>query len=454
MTDAMASPEEWKKLSRPMPEWFQNAPFGIFIHWGAYSVPAWAEPIGALGTIDDDKEWFTHNPYAEWYYNTIRIHGSPAQQHHKETFDGEDYDAFLDQWKAEQFDPADWVELFRFAGADYVVPTTKHHDGIALWDAPGTGERNTVHRGPGKDLIGEIAKAVTDQGLKLGLYYSGGLDWHVRHLPPHLTSESVHGSSRPKDAEYAAYAYGHVVDLVDKYRPHILWNDIEWPDAGKHFGEHGLGRLFEHFYSVNPEGVVNDRWGETHKDYATSEYEHSVQSESEAQWENCRGVGFSFGYNQVEGPEQSLTGPQLARHLTDVVSRGGHFLLNVGPQADGTIPEIQRQALTGLGQWMATAKPYLVGATPLAGAPAGSQDDSWVRWVDRGSEVVAFVDSLGEGREAVLEPKSSEFALDEASVAGPGGTVESTGQALLVTLSPDRLGPVLVRIPRSGDRSS
>ena len=449
MTDASATPEEWNQLSRPVPEWFQNAPFGIFIHWGAYSVPAWAEPIGALGTIDDDREWFTHNPYAEWYYNTIRIDGSPAQQHQKEAFDGEDYDAFLDQWKAEQFDPADWAELFKFAGADYVVPTTKHHDGIALWDAPKTGERNTVHRGPRKDLIGEIARAVEEKGLRLGLYYSGGLDWHVRPFPPHITSESVHDTSRPKDAGYAEYAYNHVVDLVDKYRPDILWNDIEWPDAGKHFGEYGLGRLFQKFYAGNPEGLVNDRWGQTHKDYATSEYEHFSQSESESQWENCRGVGFSFGYNQVEGPEQSLTGQQLAQHLTDVVSRGGHFLLNVGPKADGTIPEIQRLALTDLGRWMATAKQYLAGALPLEDAPAVGGEHSWIRWVDRGPEVVAFVDSPNVGAEVVLKRSGKQFAFDKASVAGTGGAVAFDGEALKVTLAPDRLGPVVVRVPRA-----
>ncbi|UUL76234.1 alpha-L-fucosidase [Pseudarthrobacter sp. Fe7] len=448
MTENTATPEEWNKLSRPVPEWFQNAPFGIFIHWGAYSVPAWAEPIGALGTIED-REWFTHNPYAEWYYNTIRIDGSPAQQHHKDVFGGEDYDAFLDQWKAEQFDPADWVELFKSAGADYVVPTTKHHDGIALWDAPGTGERNTVHRGPRRDLIGEIARAVEDKGLKLGLYYSGGLDWHVRPFPPHVTSESVHDTSRPKDAGYAEYAFNHVVDLVDKYRPHVLWNDIEWPDAGKHFGEHGLGALFEHFYSINPQGVVNDRWGATHKDYATSEYEAARENESESEWENCRGIGFSFGYNQVEGPEQSLTGRQLARHLTDVVSRGGRFLLNVGPRADGTIPEIQRQALTDLGQWMATAKQYLVGGRPLQDGPAAKGEGQWIRWVDRGNEVVAFVDSLGDGTEVALNLGMGGFNVAHASLAGPGGTVEASADAFKVTLSPDRPGPAIVRIPRA-----
>ncbi|MCU1572336.1 MAG: alpha-L-fucosidase [Micrococcaceae bacterium] len=442
-----ATAEEWSSLNRELPEWFRNAPFGIFIHWGAYSVPAWAEPIGALGTIEDDREWFTHNPYAEWYMNTTRIDGSPAQQHHQEVYNGIPYDELLDQWHAEKFDSHAWAELFKAAGADYVVPTTKHHDGIALWDAPGTGERNVVHRGPQQDLIGAIAEAVKDHGMHLGLYYSGGLDWHVRPFPPHVTSESVHDTSRPKDAEYAQYAYDHVADLVNRYRPEILWNDIEWPDAGKHFGPGGLGRLFKDFYAAVPTGVVNDRWGETtHRDYSTSEYEHFKQAESGNAWENCRGIGFSFGYNQVEGPEQSMTGQEIARHLTDVVSRGGRFLLNIGPKADGTIPDIQRKALTDLGAWMTTAKPYLVGAKPLEAAIAGPQDSPWVRWVDHGPQVIAFVDPLETAAQVVLEP--SGLPLDQATLEGGGGELHIVDGQLLVRISDDRKGPVMIRFPR------
>ena len=162
--------ENWDDLSRPLPEWFAKAKFGVFIHWGAYSVPAWAEPTGALGEVPDDQ-WFAHNPYAEWYFNTIRIDGSPAQEHHRTVHGGAPYDDFLDQWKAERFDPAAWAELFAHAGAEYVVPTTKHHDGIALWDAPGTASRNTVRRGPQRDLIGAIADAVRAEGMRFGVYY-------------------------------------------------------------------------------------------------------------------------------------------------------------------------------------------------------------------------------------------------------------------------------------------
>jgi alpha-L-fucosidase len=161
-------PEHYRQFEHPTPAWFQDAKLGIFVHWGVYSVPAWAEPTGALGTIDD-VEWFKHNPYAEWYYNTMRIEGSPAHQHHQEVYGGADYDDFLDRWKAESFDADAVMDLVASTGARYFVPTSKHHDGIALWDAPGTGDRNTVRRGPERDLIGEFRDAAERKGVRFGV---------------------------------------------------------------------------------------------------------------------------------------------------------------------------------------------------------------------------------------------------------------------------------------------
>ena len=187
----------WEDLKRPMPEWLPAAKLGIFIHWGPYSVPAWAEPSGPLGAVPE-HEWFTHNAYAEWYFNTIRIPGSPAAQHHHELFGDAPYDDFLDQWTAAKFDAAAWASLFAEAGASYVIPTTKHHDGVALWDAPGTGTRNAVHRGPRQDLVGAIAEAVRAAELRFGVYYSGGLDWNITDFPP-LTSQEEVMARRPQD---------------------------------------------------------------------------------------------------------------------------------------------------------------------------------------------------------------------------------------------------------------
>jgi alpha-L-fucosidase len=257
-------PVDWAEFERPVPQWFRDAKLGIFIHWGAYSVPAWAELTGELGTVEEHR-WFRHNPYAEWYWNTIRVPASPAGDHHRSTYGDMPYDNFLDLWTADEFDPDAWAQDFAATGARYVIPTTKYHDGIALWDAPGTALRNTVSRGPRRDLITAIYTAIRRRGMRFGVYYSGGLDWGVSHLPPLETVRDVH-ELRPTDAAYATYCFLHVRDLINRFHPDVVWNDIEWPDAGKHGGSFGLEELFRYFYDEVPDGVVNDRWGETHRD--------------------------------------------------------------------------------------------------------------------------------------------------------------------------------------------
>ena len=436
--------EIWESLKRPTPAWHARSPLGIFIHWGAYSVPAWAEPSGALGTVSDE-EWFVHNAYAEWYGNTMRIPGSPTALRHHELYGGAPYDDFLDQWTAERFDPDAWAELFAEAGAAFVVPTTKHHDGIALWDAPGTGTRNTVHRGPRRDLVGAIADAVRARGMRFGVYYSGGLDWSVTSFGPHTSHHEV-SSLRPVDAAYNLYAVTHVRDLMQRYQPDVLWNDINWPDAGKRTGPGSLHELLTDFYAGNPDGVVNDRWGDTHWDYRTSEYELGTDVEVGENWEQCRGIGLSFGYNQVEGPEQYLDGRALARLLGDIVSRGGRLLLNVGPTAQGEIIAPQREALRGLGRWMRVAGGQLSESRPVEQAVAAASDDPWVRWLQTPEHLVALVDTVGQTRLTYRLSEvdtGGEVTAFGASVAGHhDGTVT-------VTMEEFGDGPAMVLLPKA-----
>jgi alpha-L-fucosidase len=435
--------ELWASLERPLPQWFAQARFGIFIHWGPYCVPAWAEPTGALGVVPE-TEWFMHNPYAEWYYNTIRIPAGPAAEHHQQVYGGAPYDDFLDSWTASAFDPHDWAQLFAAAGAEYVIPTSKHHDGVTLWDAPGTGARNTVHRGPRRDLISEIASAVRAEGLRFGVYYSGGLDWSITKLSP-ITSVADLRRLRPVDAAYNTYAYLHVQDLVARYAPDVLWNDIDWPDAGKRGGRFSLHALFERYYSAVPDGVVNDRWGATHWDFRTSEYEAGREHEQTGPWENCRGIGFSFGYNQVEDEHHSLSGYELARYLTDVVSRGGRLLLNVGPTAEGSIPTVQRKALEELGRWMAKAGPILRASSPISRDEARPSDEPWVRWLATPKHLVAVVDAGGivnlQRNDRGLEIAGTQFLVGQ-------GTIEAGGDQLRAELNGPKDGPSVLLIPR------
>jgi len=443
---------DWSSFDRRVPEWFLDAKFGIFIHWGAYSVPAWAEPIGELGTIDGPT-WFAHNPYAEWYFNTIRIEGSPAKKHHQEVYGGADYDDFLDSWKAEQFDATSWAKVFVEAGAKYVIPVTKHHDGIALWDAPGTGTRNTVHRGPRRDLVGEIAQAVRAEGLKFGTYYSGGLDWSVTNLPPHTQFEEG-GGDRPMDASYSMYAFSHCIDLINRYSPDILWNDINWPDFSKSSGpdvNYSLAALFDTYYQAVPDGLVNDRWGVPHHDYITSEYQMNVEHENRGLFENNRGIGFSFGYNRNEGIEHYMSVEHVVSHLVDVVSRGGNFLLNVGPMANGLLPDIQTHILGGVAQWMAVAAEALHGSrVATRGRPIGSRPEGetpWVRFTEKNDTVYLFIKADGPVR---CELPESWVDDDSSRILG-GGSVELERAGDHVTLrlaAPTGGRPAVVAIRR------
>jgi alpha-L-fucosidase len=437
----------WAGLRRELPDWFHDAKLGVFVHWGPYSVPAWAEPTGELGAVDD-KIWFRHNPYAEWYWNTIRFEDSSARQHHRQTFGDAPYDDFLDAWHAESFDPADWARLFARAGARYVIPTTKHHDGIPLWDAPGTATRNTVHRGPRRDLVDEIAAAVRGAGLRFGVYYSGGLDWGVTNLPP-LDSGAAVLQRRPNDAAYAAYAYLHVRDLIDRYHPDVLWNDIEWPDAGKHGYRLGLAELFRHYYAAVPDGVTNDRWGDTHWDFRTSEYQLNLDREAGDAWENNRGIGFSFGYNQLEDERHLLDGPAIVRHLADVVSRGGNLLLNVGPTAAGTIPEGQRRSLHRLGDWMAANDAAIHATRPLDQRVARPSNEPWVRWTGRAGLAYAIVDAGGP---VTLRAAPGALALDTAQLLdGTPVAARAVGDHVVADLpDPATNGPVVVRFAHRG----
>jgi alpha-L-fucosidase len=434
----------FKRFEREVPEWFFDAKLGFMVSWGAFSVPAWGEPIGELGTIEDWKEWFKHNPYAEWYYNTIRIEGSPAREYHKKNFNDCDYDDLLDMWKAENFQPDEWAKLFAYAGAQYIVPLSKHHDGITLWDAPGTGTRNTVHRGPKRDLIGDIATAVRKAGIRFAVYYSGGLDWEVTKTLPAISdnNQGVDGMQRPVDAAYSMYAYKHVIDLIDRYKPDLLWNDIQWPDFSKREGEYSLAALFDYYYKEVPHGVVNDRWGkETHFDYETSEYQFMADSESAPAWENCRGIGLSFGYNQVESEQHSLNTESALRHFLDIVSRGGNFLLNVGPTASGEIPEIQKKVLMGLGDWMAINSGAVYATRAIKEIPA--TDTPWVRWAKKGNSVFAYIDAVGD-----VEFSAPANLVNEKKATIFGGaaiTATRNGDKISMTIpAPKVPGPTVV----------
>lgn len=382
--------------NRRPPAWWSDAGFGIFIHWGLYSVPGFAptgveinDVIGAGGPHP-----LAESPYAEWYQNSLRFPGSSTQRHHAATHPGRSYEDFRTDFEAglDNWDPEAWARAFADAGAGYVVMVTKHHDGYCLWPS----EVPNPHR-PGfhssRDLVGELAAAVRSAGMRFGVYYSGGYDWTFNDHP----------IGRPVDSllaipfgDYADYAAAHVAELAERYRPSILWNDICWPAGRAHLYE-----VLSGYFDAVPDGVVNDRFlpaidirrlarlapvGRAFdaiarrqiakgglvppkvpfSQFRTPEYTEVGSGFGQA-WEMCRGVDASFGYNAASTEESMVSRDELLSSMRRVRGAGGNYLLNVGPRGvDAAIPDEQLLRL----QWLAEARAADGGVSSETGSPA------------------------------------------------------------------------------------
>lgn len=399
----------WASLkNHRVPAWYDDCKLGIFIHWGLYSVPAFAPVTGELGTITMDEQWFCNNPYAEWYFNSVNVGQGPSYEYHLNKY-GKDfrYESFTDLWKAENWDPAAWASLFKESGAGYVVLTSKHHDGFCLFDSRYT-DYTSVARGPQRDIVGDLSSAVRVQGMKMGLYYSGMLDW--RFYPgPHFTDKDMVGCPT---YEYADYAFKQSMELIDKYHPSVFWNDIGWPYAG----EAQLPYLLAHYYNVCADGVVDDRFNGLYKDFSTKEYQ-AGDVNPEEKWEMCRGLGLSFGYNAMEDESTVMSADRLIALLVSTVAHNGNLLINIGPKADGTIPEIQASRLRALGAWMKINGEAIYGTRP-AGREDIHTDTADAYFTAKGNKLYLLADSQKNGelvlplRDLTGVPRALDDAVD------------------------------------------
>lgn len=422
----------WNSLhDRKLPEWYDKSKLGIFIHWGLYSVPAFAEPAGELGTIPD-TQWYIRNPYAEWYYNSVNVGEGPTYEHHIKTY-GKDfqYEQFADMWKAENWDPDKWAELFEAAGAKYVVLVTKHHDGFCLYPSKYT-DYNSVNKGPRRDIVGELAEAVRKRGMRFGCYYSGIIDWRFMHEPIY-TDWDCRNLNCPT-YEYADYAFKQWVELIDNYKPDVLWNDIGWPYAG----EKQLPHLFAHYYNTCPEGVVNDRFNDLWHDFWCKEYEQGTIHRDQ-KWEMCRGMGLSFGYNQVEGPEHILSPQKLTSLLAMSVSNNGNLLINVGPKADGTIPELQEESLRGMGNWLKANADAIYNTRPDESASYES-DGLQVHFTKNGDRHFVILENVCSEEKLVKGVKGNYKAMDERV----GLKIRETDEGIVVSAENTNGFPVVI----------
>jgi len=381
-----------------LPQWYADAKLGIFIHWGLYSVPGWAPLIHPEHDFSS-QDYITSNPYAEWYLNTMRLEGSPTQKYHREHYGaGYDYYNFAAVYNREiqKWNPDEWAKVFRTAGAKYVVLTTKHHDGFTLW--PSTTKNPTLpadRQHSSRDIVGELSAAVRGQGLRMGLYYSGGYDWTF--VPGPIRVAADYQSVKPQSEAYGKYADAHMRELIERYRPAVLWNDIDYPKSG-----HPLEIMAE-YYNAVPDGVIDNRFGVKHADFVTPEYE-TLDKINPKKWEECRGLGRSFGYNRAEGEAETIPAADLIHLLVDIVSKNGNLLLDVGPEADGTIPAVQMERLQELGNWLRVNGEAIYGTRPWKRAEGASVEGISVRFTQKDSSVFALL--LGDVKTPSVTLKS------------------------------------------------
>ena len=326
--------DNWSSIdTRPAPTWFTDGKFGIFIHWGVYSVPAYCKK----------------GNYAEWYQNGLVNGDSTITKYHKEKFGNKTYYQLADDFKAELFNPDEWAKLFEESGAKYIVLTSKHHDGFCLWPSEEANRDwgfkwNAVDIGPHRDLIGDLFAAVRKTSVHPGMYYSL-YEWYN---PVWLKDRNQFSNT---------HTMPQMKELINKYRPDVFWTDGEWDESDTLWRSTSFLAWLYNESPVRSTVVTNDRWGRTtrfkHGLVYTPEYQPELSFKDHA-WEESRGMGYSYGYNRAEDAWDYNSAQSLILQLIDKVSRGGNFLLDIGPDGHGKIPPIMQERLLQIGDWLKT----------------------------------------------------------------------------------------------------
>lgn len=359
----------WNSLENyEIPQWYKDAKFGIFIHWGAYSVPAFG------------SEWYPRQMYID-----ADRRGDNFFRHHLEKYGPQKdfgYKDFIPQFKAENFDPKAWAKLFKDAGARYVVPVAEHHDGFPMYDCAFT-RWDASEMGPKRDVIGELSQAVRNQGMKFGVSSHRAFNWmfyvrdqsfdnadpqyadlYGRPLPFLFEGDAADYKKKfpPQDQQFKDDWLARSCELVDKYQPDVFWFDFgitpQLEDADFETNPYAghLQRFAAYYYNQTSKrpagvGVINYKWKAFPEAAAVLDKERSKMAEIRKPfWQTDTAVSASsWGYTQNQ---RYKTPDRLIDDLVDIVSKNGCLLLNIGPRADGSIPEEDQAILRAIGEWL------------------------------------------------------------------------------------------------------
>ncbi len=362
----------WKSLTQyTIPDWYLDGKFGIFIHWGLYAVPAFGN---------------------EWYPRNMYLQGTPEYEHHKKTYGPHNrfgYKDFIPMFTAEKYDPAAWAALFKKAGAKFIVPVAEHHDGFAMYDSD-LSEWTAAKMGPKRDLIGDLAAAVKQQGMIFGVsshraehwfFMNGGRGFDSDVNDPRF--EDFYGPATPTDfaqhdseiwrsrdwtprpdAKYLDDWLARCCELIDKYQPQLFWFDwwieqIVFQPYVQKFAQYYYNRGLDWSKGV----AINYKYTTFAEGSAVLDIERGQLNTIRPYfWQNDTSISKnSWGYVLKQDYK---TATDIIGDLVDVVSKNGALLLNIGPRPDGTIPEEEQQILLEIGAWLEQNGEAIYGTRP------------------------------------------------------------------------------------------
>jgi alpha-L-fucosidase len=373
----VAAQESDKEKEQRM-QWFADAKLGIFIHWGIYAVNG------------IDESWSFYNGKISY----------------------DDYMKQLKGFTAAKYEPDGWARLFKESGARYAVLTSKHHDGVALWNTQQS-DLNVVKKTPaGRDLLTPYCDALRKQGLKVGLYFSH-LDWSHPDYPFFTKVERRYEKDSTRWNRFLGFQRGQIKEVVTTFRPDLLWFDGDWDFSPEQWRAKEMRAQIAQWL---PGAIVNSRIN-GYGDYDTPEQGVPITRPRGKWWELCMTMNNSWGY---QGNDRNYKTPnQIIRLFVDCLSLGGNLLLDIGPKEDGTIPEEQVNILQELGRWTKKHQEAIYGT--VAGIPKDYFSGPTVMSKDR-TTLYLFLDSEPRGPVVI---KGLKNAVRRAWVVGDGTTLET-----------------------------